>query len=267
MTISSQDLEAYRGAGVSDDPRDTVQNTIKLLQTNAKETNRRDPKYVNGAEPGDYFLFGVPEPIIKGEEGFLFTPIGPQPSYMEWLPDGAGLAARHPIEPPDAKWVDDETGKRLLRRDGGRGNRVEETVFLSGLFNGELWALPFRSSSLRIFGRFNSQLKNLGLPAFGTKWSVTSELVAFGGNSWFQPRFKLVGKVNEPDGPSDEEFEAAKQFYEGYGFAQLIRSTRAASAVTAPAKKVITLTARRRQHEDLPAGTRDFAPIDDDIPF
>jgi hypothetical protein len=269
MAISNKDLEQCAGAGVSDDPRDTAQNAIRLLQKTSKEIDRRDPKYVQDAAPGDFLFFGANPPIVKGETGFDFTPVGSQRRFIEWLPDGQGKGGEWPALPPDAEWAEDpKTKKRARRLDHGRGNVVEETVFFSGLVDGELWALPFRSSGLKVYRDLNTQLKKLKLPAFATRWRVTSDVAEFNGNSWFQASFELLGKVNEANGPSDEEFEAARQLYEEYGFAELMRPAAPATALAAPAKRLMTVTIGKPGpvDGDQPAGPRPFAPIDD-IPF
>ena len=62
-------MEKDAGKGVSTAQEDNLVPLIYVLQTNSPQVNKRDERYIEGAEPGDLWLRNAPQPIVKGAEG------------------------------------------------------------------------------------------------------------------------------------------------------------------------------------------------------
>jgi hypothetical protein len=102
MSISSDIaalLDSVAGLGV---PEDRSFNIIKLLQSNSPEVSRRDPKYVHGAEAGDFYFHGKERPLVQGEVGFIVMPLATRRVWVEWLPGRAGFVRQHAEKPLEA---------------------------------------------------------------------------------------------------------------------------------------------------------------------
>lgn len=84
--------ERDAGEGVSTSAADNLVPLVYFLQTNSPQVNRREEKYVPGAEPGDIWLKGAPtgSEIVKGEDGLIFQPCFFYRSVGEWVPRGEG---------------------------------------------------------------------------------------------------------------------------------------------------------------------------------
>ncbi len=123
-------LEQYEGAGQEDFTAGDLQLPfLYLLQDLSPQVKKRDPKYIDGAEPGD-FLHSVVQSPIDGEIGIPVLPIGYNKVFNEWVPrkEGGGFVASHPSR-------DEAYTNRIA------GNDVVETAnwFLLAKINGN-WA-------------------------------------------------------------------------------------------------------------------------------
>jgi len=96
------------GAGVSTASEDNILPFVVLLQDMSPEVKKRDPEYVEGAEPGMY-LNKATKTLYAGDEVTAKRTKLPRLEFqhcmlskeiVEWVPreQGGGLVARHPIE-------------------------------------------------------------------------------------------------------------------------------------------------------------------------
>jgi hypothetical protein len=173
---------------------------------------------------------------------------------------------------------------------------VEETHYLIGAIgdtggltsDDDVWALSIRSTAITVMrNKFLAPLSKLRIdvggvrkqpPIFGSKWRVSSERTGNQEGSWFTYRFALLGKVGDPEGPTDEEFQIGcdlHQMYASSGQGASSSVSALPSQTERPRGKIaITSGHGARQPsapppsgEDEPAGPRSFAPIDvDEIP-
>jgi hypothetical protein len=270
-------LEAAEGLGA---PQDDSFNLVKLLQANNPELSRDDPKYVRGAEAGDFLFRGRERPIVKGEVGFIMQPYAVQEAWLEWLPERAGLVTKHAQIPPEAR------GERMPN-----GNLIEHTRYLicaladdtGHVETNDIWAMAFRSTGLTALSREFVWPLNLQriivegvprrAPIFGLKWRVTSKRTRNQEGAWFTYVFEMVGKY--PDGVSEVEFQI------GYEMSNAFADASPAQQVLrpeAPVRAKIEITSGRASLEPPAQSSptkdesgrdmRPFAPVDDDdIPF
>jgi hypothetical protein len=126
--VSAEQLakrKAASGLGASTSADDNLVPLIAVLQGLSPQVNKRDDKYVEGAEPGDILLKNAPSPLVKGAGGFVFQPCYFQHEWLEWVPrdDGGGFVGRFPFNataqrfglPSDAEQVDDGKNSRIKR--------------------------------------------------------------------------------------------------------------------------------------------------------
>lgn len=107
VALPDEMLEMYAehaGEGTSQSRDDNLTPFVAILQTNSPQVNKRDPKYVEGAEPGDIMLAGL-NTIWSGERGILFLPCAVDREWVEWkLRDqGGGFVGRHRDRPAEAR--------------------------------------------------------------------------------------------------------------------------------------------------------------------
>ena len=96
LTVVSDDmLFEDQGAGQEGiGTEDLMVPRIKIIQTISKEVNKRDGKYVEGAEVG-YIHNSVTDEAVDGEKGITVIPIRYRRAHLEWKPDQQGLQQDH----------------------------------------------------------------------------------------------------------------------------------------------------------------------------
>lgn len=134
--FDASEMEGVEGAGTSGAAADNIVPFLALLQDNSPQVKKRDPAYVEGAEPGDVYNSATRELWKVGDPEA--APLVVIPCYfdqwiVEWVPrdQGGGFISRHPLgnEPVEAtlarlgKQVPDprdSTGKKMIwRTDSG----------------------------------------------------------------------------------------------------------------------------------------------------
>jgi len=130
-----EDMQQYAGMGVSTDASDRVVPFVSVLQDMSPQTKKRDPSYIDGAEPGMILLTNTKK-LVAGDEGILFQPCFFHKVWVEWIPraNGGGFVGTHIVRPADAKLVKYH-GDDGRERQGWRtpdGNDLIETRYHYG---------------------------------------------------------------------------------------------------------------------------------------
>ena len=117
------------GLGTSTAQEDNLVPLVYVLQTNSPQVNKRDDRYIEGAEPGDIWLRNAAQPIVKGDSGFLFQPCFFEKDWVEWVPrdQGGGFVGRSKELPPTAKKIADPKNPNRVKYELPNGNEVKET--------------------------------------------------------------------------------------------------------------------------------------------
>ncbi len=138
-------IAADSGKGVSTDQADNQVPLIYVLQPLSPQVDKRDPRYVEGAEAGDIWLRSSPNPIVKGDVGVLFQPCSFWHDVGEWIPrdDGGGFVARHKTMPASAKKTEDPRNPQLVKYRSPDGNELVETRNHAGYALTEDGPLPY----------------------------------------------------------------------------------------------------------------------------
>lgn len=138
-------LKVDAGKGVSTAQDDNQVPLIYVLQPLSPQVDKRDPRYIDGAEAGDIWLRNAPDPIVKGETGILFQPCSFWHDVGEWIPrdDGGGFVARHKVLPGNAVKTVDPKNPALVKYRTPDGNELVETRNHAGYVVTEDGPIPY----------------------------------------------------------------------------------------------------------------------------
>jgi hypothetical protein len=225
-------MQADAGKGVSTAQEDNLVPLIYVLQTNSPQVNKRDERYVEGAEPGDIWLRNATHPVIKGEEGFLFQPCHFTKDWVEWVPrdNGGGFVGRHDAAPADVKEVKDPANPNRVKYKYFRpnGNEVKETRNHMGYAvtaDGALaYAIPLTSSGHTVSREWMGLMNRQRIPGSGEKpasWAVYYKLRTKQRHNkdgdWFVLVAENAGGGGEPMWvPSLADYERGKALHEAF---------------------------------------------------
>lgn len=135
------------GKGVSTAQEDNLIPLIYVLQAQSPQVNKRNAgSYIAGAEAGSIWLRNFSDPIVAGEEGFLFQPCHFSKDWVEWIPrdNGGGFVGRHAELPKDAKKVSDPKNPSKVRYVRKNGNEIIETRYHVGnVITAKYGAVPY----------------------------------------------------------------------------------------------------------------------------
>lgn len=280
------------GRGVSFEQRDKILPFAILLQYKSPQVERGSESYIEGAQPGSFYLKGhATRELVSGEEGFLWQLCDTSHTWVEWRPRGrgGGVVARHqPVYRGDSPDTHPEFARRGPNPDypqqvawlvGDEGNYVVETRYLVGnLFIADdaapyldgtavpgaarrgaaTFFLPLRSTGHAVYRRLNTQL-GMRRNADGNPIDAWDRLFRFrsrrrtkGANSWLELEFADEGQV------SDELWELGEATHRASQAGRhIIQDEALAEEVVDPETGEIT-----------PAGGRAAAgKLDDHIPF
>ena len=100
---------------------------LKVLGQLSPETNKRDGKYVEGAEPG-MILNSVTNEIYDGTKGIQVLPAFYERKYVEWQDRGEGKGAPAAIHNADSDIVSTTTRDKSFKDRLPNGNYLENTA-------------------------------------------------------------------------------------------------------------------------------------------
>lgn len=176
------------GKGTSQAAEDNLVPLIYILQSNSPQVNKRGDAYIEGAESGDIWLRHAPQPIIKGNTGFIFVPCYWFKDYVEWIPRdaGGGFVGRHKDLPPECMVQEDPKNPNKVRNVMPNGNELVLTANHAGFVlmeDGRIlpYLIPMKSTGLTVSRQWmymmNSKSTRDGkvLPSFSHKYRLTTK--------------------------------------------------------------------------------------------
>ena len=209
-------LEADAGMGVSFKQEDQLLPLIYVLQSNSPSVEKRGDAYIEGAEPGHFWLRNALDPIRDGEKGIIAIPCEMKRTWIEWLPNRQGFVARHDEPPADMeeKMVRDDNGReKMVLIRSGNGNNIQDTREFYIIVDGHPYVLPctgtkhtFARQWQTMFHQYTHPKTGNVLPAFAHKYKLTTVPMSNAIGKWFGVRFQDMGMV------SLAEYEAGKAF-------------------------------------------------------
>jgi hypothetical protein len=219
MDLTEEDA----GKGVSFKQEDQLIPLIYILQSNSPVVEKRGISYIEGAEPGHFWLRNSLHPIVNGEQGILAIPCGMSRVWIEWLPQRQGFVMRHPDIPSDAEEqlvrADNGQERRMLIRKSN-GNILQDTREFALLVTApDIADLPFvlpcsgtKHSFARswqtMFHQYRHPRTRDIMPSFARKYQLTTVPASNAQGKWFGIKFTDLGWV------SSEQYQTARQLNE-----------------------------------------------------
>ena len=142
---------------------------LQVLQTNSPQVNKRDGKYIEGAEVGD-IMNSVTKDIYGGEKGVTVIPVNYSRKYIEWKPRdaGGGLVKDHGTDSSILEMCEKPQGS--MKDITTEGNEVVTTAeYFVYLYDDKTGAttqalISMTSSMLKVARRWNSMTAALQVP-------------------------------------------------------------------------------------------------------
>ena len=138
---------------------------LKILGQLSPEVNKRDGKYVEGAEPGMIYN-SVTGELYNGVEGINVIPCFYKLEYIEWKDRGEGLGAPIAIYPSSSDILSKTKPDANYKDRLPNGNYIEKTAshFVIILGDSPSTALiSMKSTQLKISRKWNSMMSGLKL--------------------------------------------------------------------------------------------------------
>ena len=136
---------------------------LRVLGQLSPETNKRDAKYVEGAEPGMIFNT-VTKQLYDGEKGVSVIPCYYKREYVEWSDRGEGTSAPIAIHAVDSGIIKDTTRDASYKDRLPNGNYLENTAsYFVLLESGEAALISMKSTQLKVSRSWNSMMNSIKL--------------------------------------------------------------------------------------------------------
>ena len=193
---------------------------LKLLQNGSGEAQKRNEKYVEGAEPG-MLLNTVTKQMYDGAKGVIVIPCHYKLEYQEWADYGTGSGR------PENIFADDSDILSQTVQDGGGKDRLENGnyiltvgqhyVLILGDGGAEQALISMSSSQGKVSRKWNSMMMSISLdgkngpytpPSFSHAYKLTTVLNSGKGNQWYGYNIVKEGPVKDA-----ALYERAKKFY------------------------------------------------------
>ncbi|KYK33097.1 MAG: hypothetical protein AYK22_08690 [Thermoplasmatales archaeon SG8-52-3] len=194
---------------------------LKILGQLSPEVNKRDGKYVQGAEPGMIYN-SVTGELFDGEKGIDVIPCHYKLEYIEWQDRGEGSGAPVAIHPSSSDILTQVKRDASYKDRLPNGNYVEKTAshFVIVLGKSPSTALiAMKSTQLKISRKWNSMMASIKMkgkngmftPAFFSHtYKLRTTQMSNDKGTWFGWEVSKVGPVEDAG-----IYQQAKAFAEG----------------------------------------------------
>ena len=189
---------------------------LRVLGQLSPECNKRDAKYVDGAEPGMIFNT-VTKQLYDGEGGVNIIPCYYKRENVEWSDRGEGTSAPVAIHSVDSGIIKEATRDASYKDRLPNGNYLENTASYFVLIDDGTSALiSMKSTQLKVSRSWNSMMNSIKLkgktgmftPAmYSHVYSLKTVQQSNDKGTWFGWNIEKVGPVQDKD-----LYEAAKSF-------------------------------------------------------
>ena len=189
---------------------------LRVLGQLSPETNKRDAKYVEGAEPGMIFNT-VTKQAYDGVEGVNVIPCGYKREYVEWSDRGEGTSAPVAIHSVASGIINDATRGADYKDRLPSGNYLENTAsYFVMLPDMQQALITMKSTQLKVSRSWNSMMNSIKLQgknglftpaAYSHVYKLSTVQQSNDKGTWFGWNIEKVGPVQDKN-----MYEAAKQF-------------------------------------------------------
>ena len=205
------------------DSQDFALPFLRVLGQLSPETNKRDAKYVDGAEPGMIFNT-VTKQLYDGEEGVNVIPCYYKREYVEWSDRGEGTSAPIAIHSVDSGIIKEATRDASYKDRLPNGNYLENTAnhFVVVLGKSPQTALiSMKATQLKISRKWNSIMMGIKMPGknglftpptYSHIYNLKTVQMSNDKGTWFGWEVSKVGPVEDRS-----VYDIAKGFAERLG--------------------------------------------------
>ena len=191
---------------------------LKVLGQLSPEINKRDGKYIQGAQPG-MILNTVTSEIFDGEKGIDVLPVHYKRQLVEWQDRGESKGAPVAIHEASSDIMSKTTRDKSYKDRLLNGNYIENTanhfVVLLGK-NPTTALISMKSTQLKISRKWNSMMMGLKLqgknglytpPTYSHIYKLKTVQLTNDKGTWFGWDVSMIGPVQDK-----AVFEIAKNF-------------------------------------------------------
>ena len=189
---------------------------LRVLSQLSPETNKRDSKYVEGAEPGMIFN-NVTKQAYDGEKGINVVPCFYKREYVEWQDRGEGTGAPVAIHSVESGIIKEATRDGLGKDRLSNGNYLENTASYFVMTEDLQQALiTMKATQLNVSRTWNSMMNTLKLkgknglftPAsYSHVYNLSTVQQSNEKGTWFGWNVAMIGPVQD-----ENLYGAAKAF-------------------------------------------------------
>ena len=195
---------------------------LKVLGQLSPEINKKNGRYVEGAEPG-MILNSVTKKLYDGDKGINVIPCAYERKYLEWKPRelGGGLVGMHSIDDHIVRTTKrDQMNKDILPN----GNYLENTASHFVVITGEdagTGLISMTRTQLKVSRTWNSMMMSIKLqgknglftpPTFSHIYNLKSVQMTNDKGTWFGWDINKIGPVTD-----NNVYSLAKDFAEKIG--------------------------------------------------
>ena len=207
LAVNMFEADANQGAqNISQE--DLALPFLKVLGQLSPEVNKRDGKYVEGAEPG-MILNTVTNEIFDGTKGIDVLPVFYERKYVEWQDRGEGKGAPVAIHDASSDIMSQTTRDKSYKDRLPNGNYLENTanhyVVVLGKSPQTAW-ISMKATQLKISRKWNSIMMGIKLqgknglftpPTYSHIYNLKTVQMANDKGTWFGWEVSKVGPVSD----------------------------------------------------------------------
>ena len=216
IALTSMFEEDKAGGMQGMDRDDFAMPFLRVLGQLSPETNKRDAKYIEGAEPGMIFNT-VTKQTYDGEKGLNIIPCGYKREYVEWSDRGEGTSAPVAIHSVSSGIIKEATRGADWKDRLPNGNYLENTASYFVMAEDLQMALiSMKSTQLKVSRNWNTMMNTIKLKgkdglftpaAYSHVYNLKTVQQSNDKGTWFGWSVSLVGPVQDKS-----LYEAAKTF-------------------------------------------------------
>jgi hypothetical protein len=181
---------------------------LKVLGQLSPEVNKRDGKYVEGAEPG-MILNTVTNEVFDGAKGIDVLPVFYERKYVEWQDRGEGKGAPVAIHDASSDIMSQTTRDKSFKDRLPSGNYLENTAnhYVVVLGDSPQTALiSMKATQLKISRKWNSIMMGIKLqgknglftpPTYSHIYNLKTVQMSNDKGTWFGWEVSKVGPVSD----------------------------------------------------------------------
>ena len=191
---------------------------LRVLGQLSPEINKRDAKYIEGAEAGMIFNT-VTKQVYDGEKGINIIPCYYKREYVEWSDRGTGTSAPVAIHPSTRDIINQAKRDASYKDRLSNGNYLENTASYFVLTEDMQTALvTMKSTQLKVAKNWNTMMNTLKIKgknglftpaAYSHVYNLKTVEQSNDKGTWFGWSVEKVGPVQEKS-----LYESAKSFAE-----------------------------------------------------